>query len=180
MNGQVTAFPMPDPMRPNGSARYHPGLQEQSAFAPSKTDQWRSILAQLRARATGPAQPPAQQPVSPPPGTTTTVPAQPTPQRTLPPWDPSWTPYNGNRIVGGMVGQPGMVTAHGGPQPASQPGGGLAGAWGSRILGVPRGSVRSQLSRGPRPGRSTAFHDYTGSSVGSESGHYARVKGFTS
>lgn len=50
----------------------------------------------------------------------------------------------------------------------------------SRVRMVPRGSVRSQLSRGPRPGRSTAFHDYTGSSVGSESGHYARVKGFTS
>lgn len=30
------------------------------------------------------------------------------------------------------------------------------------------------------PGRQTAFQDYTGKSMGSESGHFARVKGFTS
>lgn len=180
----VSAFPMPDPTRPNGSARFHPGMQEQSAFAPAKpVEQWRTIIAQLRARASGVPQPP--QP-GPPTGTTTTTTAPPP----APPASGLWPPRSApgplpSGVPGGMVGAH-SLPAHGGPPTvgalgvlrrpivpafAQQPG---------RIIGVPRGSVRSQLSRGPRPGRSTAFHDYTGSSVGSESGHYARVKGFTS
>lgn len=172
----VKSFPMPNPTRPNGTtpAPYQaPGLGEKTI------EDVRARRALLYARGmTHPPQPGQPQP-GPPPGTTTTttIPA-PSPEYPRGPLpgifigSRSFTPPAG--VTGGMLGVGDKI----GPQRtpifpanASAP---------SRVLGVPRGSVRAQLSRGPRPGRSTAFHDYTGSSVGSESGHYARVKGFTS
>lgn len=158
MNGQpgVSAFPMPSPTRPNGTPFPSQPGPARPPSQPTQPFDIATIIAQLRARA---GHAPSGQP---------SQPGQPSfpPRGPLPIFlgGPSFTPPPGQ--AGGMIGRGPIF-----PTNASAP---------SRVLGVPQGAVRSQLSRGARPGRSTAFHDYTGSSVGSESGHYARVKGFTS